>query len=1250
MANRNTARLLKPTSSTQSMASALSLQPAQLTSASVTHAVEEDLESQARASLSLFGFGAKDSVNWSPVSASAAAAAASATENPGTGGAIKVRVMERVCPIGTNTFLWNTMNSLVNGGEGGDDPAASGADPAAANGNGSNGVNGASAWENDASDWDSASSAAGLGNVFASKVLQQYLVKCVALLPSSLEEVVDLLVRSDREDMELPMQHLVGVRTSSSAFVYHRKKKRLRRGNNNTTSGNANNGIPQRMASQTTTLDCDSESSYSDSDLESEEDVQPFTGFSRESTAGRSRGARGDSLEADRSINGLTSTIRGTNSGPYLSPTYMEDYRAAMATSGHQGNLSIKWVVGEKSSRMFASRTTYCLLDYECFLVNDWDDSADPSPMYVRTLQSCYSPHCQPWLDEVGSKPTDLQPTGFMVREARGRDGYVEVQFVASILEKAQLPMASRRAKLRALCARIARLEEVLTSRRLSQSLLVNAPHWVHNRERLGCRICDAKFGLSRRRHHCRLCGEICCSECCPKMDVALPDVGSTSVRVAIPVKEYYLGSYVTKALDEVRDEIAARQLSKLGVVVNSVHYFDAFDRKLLPLIDLDTKSKLTRTASGALSLTDFLVRANLRRADLLASLPGDILTLPVNLMEDLYAPLCGPVSASLSSWETPPQLLFGNWFPLIRHEFCRDLHDKFPRHRFFNHRDKAPIDAQLKHVGNVTLGLITVVNMSEVYLRHFDDALVIRKIMKSVQEGYMDLELPEYSTEVAEGIMDLYREGISLADVIALLPGSFDTDHVALVDVLGISSLLAYYLEPQQLSVGVNVNGEAAILAEVTHATASFFTPDFLINTVGMHLVSTMHLAPFWNCAIQHTTMKKSIVVADVDEAAMQQCGSDMAFIIPAFAVNLMFLFQKDERDYSKLDNITTYTLGRRRESADDYVALEIPEILEDSVLFSMDGSKWKKSRDGVDTTSPTPPTPYGYLYTPDCREIVDFVMQQSGRNVQKYQAYLGDGLGNCGFRDSQETELQSLCRLFMTSKEILFRALNGSLIDLPTCASLIVADSSIEIRALEQSNLRQIEWYMTDSTMLTRRIRIQDNTSRQIRTFLLILNLIGASHYAIEYIVILKSVWVFIRNSVYRPAAEAHSQSRVGSLDLFKNAAPLVKIGIFELLQCDPADGALGHPGTMVLLYLGAIGSLSNIFLLSCTAQLSTREGSIVIYCAPAIPMRSLTLVLTTLSSSYWVIRVTLQTRSLAIRLDHAARANVVKEEAST
>ncbi|GMF55034.1 unnamed protein product [Phytophthora fragariaefolia] len=710
-----------------------------------------------------------------------------------------------------------------------------------------------------------------------------------------------------------------------------------------------------------------------------------------------------------------------------------------------------------------------------------------------------------------------------------------------------------------------------------------------------------------------------------------------------IPLKEYYLGSYVTKPFDEVRDEIAARKLNQMGVVMSGVHYFDTFERALVPLIDLESKKPFSRSAAAEISLSDFLVRANLRRDDLLTGLPEELLATPVDLMVDVLAPLCGPVTSSVKSWETEAQLLFGNWFPVIRHEFCRDFHDNFPLDRYFNHAVTAPTDANLSEVGDVTLGLIAVVNMSEVYLRHFNDAVVVRKIMKNVQEGYMNLVLPDYTNDVAEAIVNRYSQGITLSDVVTVLPGSYDIHHVALVDVLGVSALLAYYLETQQLTMGVNVNGEAAILAEVTHAAASFFTSDFLINTIGMHLASTMHLAPFWNCAIKHTTMDKAITVDDVDAAAIKQCGADLSLIVPTFAVNLMFLFQKDERDYTKLDNTTVYTLGRRRETTAGYVALTLPETLTESPLLAIDGTAWTKSRSNA-TASPPATTPYGYIYTPDCRGTVNAVMQQSGRNVQKYQAYLGDGLGNCAFRDSQETELQTLCRLFMTTNEVLFRDLNGNSVDLPSCASLITTGASAAEQFSEQDNLRQIEWFMIDTTLINRRIRIQDNTSRQIRTFLLILNLIGASYYALEYIYILKSVWIFIRNSVYRPAREV--QSRMGTLDSFNNnAIALVKIGLFELLQCDPADGALEHPGTMVLLYLGAIGALSNIFSLSCTAQLSTAAGSIVIYCVPAIPVKSLTLVFTTLSSSYWVVRVTLQTRSLAMRLDHAARNDFIR-----
>ncbi|KAG7399478.1 hypothetical protein PHYBOEH_008850 [Phytophthora boehmeriae] len=698
-----------------------------------------------------------------------------------------------------------------------------------------------------------------------------------------------------------------------------------------------------------------------------------------------------------------------------------------------------------------------------------------------------------------------------------------------------------------------------------------------------------------------------------------------------LPFKEYYLGSYVTKPFDEVRYDIVARQLNQLGVVMNAVHYFDSFDRANLRLVDGETQADFNRDDALTLSFSTFLVRANIRRAELLSRLPQDILALRVNTMTDMHAPLCGQ---SLSTWETPPQVLFGNWFPAINHEFCRDFHSKFPLNRFFD-QSKAPTDANLSDIGSVTLGLISVVNMSEVYLRQFTDSLVIRKIMKNVQEGFLGMELPDYTDAVADAVVSRYKKGIAVADLVALLPGSIDNDHVALVDVLGVSVLLTHYLTPQQLTMGINVNSEAAILAEVTHATASFVTADYLSDNVGMHYVSTVHAAPYWACSIKYTSMDKGIKVSDVDIAAIKQCGSDQTATLPVFIVNLMYLYQA-KRDYTKMDNTTTFALGRRRESDIDYIPLSVPETFADSTLLSMDGSAWSKAH--KETPQTLAETPYGYALTPDCGGLVNKALQQTGRNVQKYQAYLGDGLGNCVYHDSQEIAPQTLCRLFMTADELLYRSLDGSLLTLPTCSSLLTVDASDAMVALELENLREVEWFMIDTTFVSRTVRIQDNTSRQIRTFLLMLNLLGAVSYSFHYIFILWSVWTFIRNSIYRPVAVL---SRHGSNNAKKYSTdPPARLTILELLQCDPADGALLHPGTMALLYLGAIGSLSNIFSLGCSAFLSDTDGNVAISCAPSIPISSLTLAFTSLSSSYWIIRITLQTRSLAVRLAHASR----------
>lgn len=587
----------------------------------VPRALEEELEAQARASLALFGFGVH-SVNWSPT-APPSDSGGGGSSSGGGGANVSVKLMERVAPLGTNSLLWRAANARSGG-----DFAASGAGGSAASrsdehvGNGTLSASASSSSltaDDEDGDWD----ANVLLDAGGNKVLQQYLVKCVAVLPTAaLEEVVELLIRSDRDDMETVMQQLVGARVGGSGFVYRRKKRRVRGAtthdeNRTPPQGAARKRVPLATRRQQkaqgngaaatiaaaktmrrrvpvaddTSDDGDDEDDGESSGSESDDDddaavvVQDdlaalnvglptaIGGVHTVSRASTRRTARLQSLDAASTPSTANSSSSNSASHSYghahswsslpsppmvptLSGSYMDGYRRAMARSGHQGNLSIKWVVGDKPSRMFGARATYCLLDYECELVNDWDDGGlnasssssvnSAHPMYVRVLRSCYLPQCQPWLDELGGRPRNVQPVGIMVRQCpappakRGGGSElrmppsVEVQLVASILEKPQLPASSRRAKLRALCAKLGRIEELITSRRLSHSLLTTQPLWVRDRERPGCRACGARFGFSRRRHHCRICGEICCAECCPKVDLALPEVGSTSVRVCV--------------------------------------------------------------------------------------------------------------------------------------------------------------------------------------------------------------------------------------------------------------------------------------------------------------------------------------------------------------------------------------------------------------------------------------------------------------------------------------------------------------------------------------------------------------------------------------------------------------------------------------------------------------------------------------------------------------------------------------------
>ena len=64
----------------------------------------------------------------------------------------------------------------------------------------------------------------------------------------------------------------------------------------------------------------------------------------------------------------------------------------------------------------------------------------------------------------------------------------------------------------------------------IGQNNLASAPVWVPDDEASSCSVCRIGFSLTRRRHHCRKCGDLVCGDC-SKSRVVLPHIGTKKVR-----------------------------------------------------------------------------------------------------------------------------------------------------------------------------------------------------------------------------------------------------------------------------------------------------------------------------------------------------------------------------------------------------------------------------------------------------------------------------------------------------------------------------------------------------------------------------------------------------------------------------------------------------------------------------------------------------------------------------------------------
>uniref|UniRef100_K3X1X4 FYVE-type domain-containing protein n=1 Tax=Globisporangium ultimum (strain ATCC 200006 / CBS 805.95 / DAOM BR144) TaxID=431595 RepID=K3X1X4_GLOUD len=96
----------------------------------------------------------------------------------------------------------------------------------------------------------------------------------------------------------------------------------------------------------------------------------------------------------------------------------------------------------------------------------------------------------------------------------------LRISSVTSSFHDGDAPSASSRWAARAIARRlvfrsISRLEAAVITSRISDQEVLAQNQWVKNEERVACVICWKQFNaLYRRRHHCRICGDVICGSC----------------------------------------------------------------------------------------------------------------------------------------------------------------------------------------------------------------------------------------------------------------------------------------------------------------------------------------------------------------------------------------------------------------------------------------------------------------------------------------------------------------------------------------------------------------------------------------------------------------------------------------------------------------------------------------------------------------------------------------------------------------
>lgn len=261
-----------------------------------------------------------------------------------------------------------------------------------------------------------------------------------------------------------------------------------------------------------------------------------------------------DTSSVDTSSGKLASECSSSNAEERLK----EEAAAAADGLGEQAEelLTVKWAAFETG---ISGKRDVCLVDYLSLAYVPNSEPRQRVHVWCFTAADGERVGCMELKDTHHVTRTKLTKLGVFWRKIS--EDETEVIVCGSFPSKHATMVSS------ILLSCLNKLQGIVEDLRMSSQLYIQRATWVKNNERTTCNLCTRNFHALRRKHHCRRCGEVVCSDCSTVETIDLPAIGYSKLRLckvcSIRARTTPLKQLVkTNVFDHL---VRARSLSNVG-------------------------------------------------------------------------------------------------------------------------------------------------------------------------------------------------------------------------------------------------------------------------------------------------------------------------------------------------------------------------------------------------------------------------------------------------------------------------------------------------------------------------------------------------------------------------------------------------------------------------------------------------------------------------------------------------------------